>query len=170
MGLMGLGRAHPRPLFSPFSPFNLFNRVSELRNVDPYPKAYLYRRIVQAKLFIDERYAEPIDVDNICGEAAFSKFHFIRLFKKVYGRTPHTYLAGVRIERAKELLDQGMPVTDACYAVGFESPASFSRLFKRQTGSSPSAYRAGRARLAQAIAQHPLGFVPGCFAEAKGWS
>jgi AraC-like DNA-binding protein len=53
--------------------------------VNAYPKAYLYRRIVKAKLFIDAHFAEPIDVDAISNKAAFSKFHFIRLFKQVYG-------------------------------------------------------------------------------------
>lgn len=47
--------------------------------------------MVQAKLFIDFNYAESIDISNIADEACFSKFHFIRLFKKIYGRTPHQY-------------------------------------------------------------------------------
>lgn len=52
-----------------------------------YPKLYLYRRLVQAKLSIDAHYAEAIDLDNIAGEAAFSKYHFIRLFGRIYGHT-----------------------------------------------------------------------------------
>ena len=71
---------------------------------EQYPKVYLYRRIVQAKLFIDNNYAENIDLDNISDEAYFSKFHFIRLFKNIYGKTPHQYLIFVRIEKAIELL------------------------------------------------------------------
>jgi AraC-like DNA-binding protein len=134
-----------------------------------YPKAYLYRRIVQAKLFIDAHHAEPIDVDNISGEAAFSKFHFIRLFKGIYGLAPHAYLTHVRVDHAKELLDRGLPVTDACHAVGFTSPGSFSRLFRRRVGLSPSAYREARLRIGQAVRQRPLNFIPGCFADAKGW-
>ena len=71
---------------------------------EQYPKIYLYKRIVQAKLFIDNNYAEDIDLDNIADEAYFSKFHFIRLFKNIYGSTPHHYLRQVRIEHAKQLL------------------------------------------------------------------
>jgi|GEM_PF-4927552 len=44
-----------------------------------YPKYYLYQRIVHAILYIDENYAADIDLNNISDEAAFSKFHFIRL-------------------------------------------------------------------------------------------
>src|SRR5262245_2298210 len=65
-----------------------------------YPKAYLYRRVVQAKLFIDAHFSEEIDVDDISSEAAFSKFHFIRLFKSVYGLAPHAYLTTVRVQQA----------------------------------------------------------------------
>src|SRR5690242_13126822 len=91
-----------------------------------YPKMYLYRRLVQAKLFIDTHYAEPIDLDNIADEANFSKFHFIKQFKNIYHKTPHQYLISVRIGKAMELLKAGTPVSIVCYAVGFESLGSFS--------------------------------------------
>ena len=138
--------------------------------MDPYPKAYLYRRIVQAKLYIDARYAEPIDVDDISGEAAFSQFHFIRLFKSVYGLAPHAYLTRVRIDRAQDLLKKGLAVAEACHAVGFTSAASFSLLFKRATGITPSQYRARCLRRAEQQRIRPLSAVPNCFAQAKGWS
>jgi AraC-like DNA-binding protein len=79
---------------------------------ETYPKVYLYRRIVQAKLFIDTNNADTIDLDNIADEAYFSKFHFIRQFKKIYGKTPHQYLTVVRIEKAMELLRTNIPVTE----------------------------------------------------------
>ena len=55
-----------------------------------YPKLYLYRRIVQAKLFIDSHYAGDIDLEQIADEAYFSKFHFCRLFK-TYSRLSFYY-------------------------------------------------------------------------------
>ena len=51
--------------------------------MEQFPKIYLYRRVVQAKLFIDGHFDENIELDNIAEEACFSKFHFIRLFKKI---------------------------------------------------------------------------------------
>src|SRR5476651_2051889 len=98
---------------------------------DLYPKVYLYRRIVYAKLFIDTHFAEKIDLDNIADEAFFSKFHFIRIFNSVYKKTPYQYLSFVRIEKAKQLLLTEMGVAPVCYAVGFESVSSFTGLFKR---------------------------------------
>jgi len=136
---------------------------------EQYPKIYLYRRLVQAKLFIDAHYADNIDLDNIADEAYFSKFHFIRLFKNIYRRTPHQYLIFLRIEKAMELLKAGAPVSDVCYTVGFESLGSFSGLFKRMVGRTPSNYSIEQQAIKAQIAQAPLTFIPGCFAEKIGW-
>ena len=134
-----------------------------------YPRIYLYRRMVQAKLFIDSHYAEDIDLDNIAEEAYFSKFHFIRLFKKIYSKTPHQYLTGVRIEKAMQLLRTGQSVSHTCYAVGFESLGSFSGLFKRIAGITPSDYLIRQQKLKEQMISSPLDFIPGCFAERNGW-
>ena len=76
--------------------------------MDTYPRQYLYRRVVRAKLFIDAQFSSAIDLDNIADEACFSKFHFVRLFKSIYGRTPHQYLTDVRVSNAqRELLADG---------------------------------------------------------------
>ena len=136
---------------------------------EQYPRVYLYRRLVQAKLFIDDHYAEQIDLDNISDEAYFSKFHFIRLFKKIYGRTPHQYQVYLRIEKAKELLKADHAVSETCYAVGFESLGSFSGLFKRITGSTPSAFLTHQQQMKAELNRSPLSFIPGCFAARNGW-
>lgn len=137
---------------------------------EEYSKFYLYRRIVQAKLFIDTNYANPIDVGNISDEAYFSKFHFIRLFKKTYGRTPYQYLTFVRIEKAKDLLQANNGVSEVCSSVGFESLSSFSGLFKRLVGLTPSAFLELHQQLKAEIKKSPLKFVPGCFISNNGWA
>lgn len=136
---------------------------------EPYPKAYLYKRIVQAKLLMDERFMEAIDGELISGEAAFSQSHFIRLFKQVYGVAPRVYLSNLRLDRARQLLDDGSAVTEACYSVGFQSVPTFSRAFKKRVGSSPSAYRHGRAERAKHIQEEPMEHIPSCYAQWLGW-
>ena len=138
--------------------------------MEPYPKIYLYRRIVHAKLFIDGHFGGNINLDNIADEAYFSKFHFIRLFKAIYNRTPHQYLTIVRIEKAKILLKKTVPVSEVCYAVGFDSISSFTGLFKRTVGSTPSAYQLQQEERKADIAKTPLKYIPNCFAENKGWT
>jgi AraC-like DNA-binding protein len=130
-----------------------------------FSKLDLYRRIVQAKLFIDGHYAEPIDAGEIADEACYSKFHFIRTFSSIYGKTPHQYLTAVRVEKAKEMLETGASVTDVCFAVGFESLGSFTGLFKRRERITPSAYQQQRLARKAEIKQEPLRFIPGCFAD-----
>ena len=106
-----------------------------------YPKIYLYKRIVQAKLFIDEHFGESIDLENIADHAYFSKFHFIRLFKSYYGHTPYQYLTSVRIKNAKRLLTTDATISEVCFEVGFESVTYFTGLFKKMTGITPAAFR-----------------------------
>jgi len=131
---------------------------------DNIPGLYLYKRIVQSKMFIDEHFAEPINLDDIAGEAYFSRFHFIRLFKKAYHCTPHRYLVLVRIENAGKLLREGTSVRNACFDSGFESITSFTGLFRRFNLQTPAVYRECWIRRKQAQAATPLLFIPGCFA------
>ena len=137
---------------------------------DEYPKQYLYRQIVQAKLFIDKHYAAPIDLDSIAGEACFSKYHFVRLFRSIYGRSPHQYLISVRIGRALSHLENGLSVKQACFAVGFQSISSFTGLFKRRIGLTPAAFQRQRRLVLQEFEGAPLKHIPNCFAEKKGWT
>lgn len=137
---------------------------------DQYPRIYMYRRLVQAKRYIDLNFSETLDLDMVADEACFSKFHFIRLFSEVFGRTPHQYLTAVRIAHAKTLLATGLPVQDTCFTVGFESVSSFTALFKKITGDTPSLFRQQSLKRNLAIREKPLQFIPHCFAHSNGWT
>ena len=102
-----------------------------------YPHDDLTRQIRDAKLYIDKHFSENINLDKIASQALVSKFHFIRLFKKYYGRTPNQYLQEVRIGQAKKLLLQGNTIDEVCAAIGFVSKTSFISLFKKKTGITP---------------------------------
>jgi len=136
--------------------------------MEPHHKLYLYRRIVQAKLFIDRHFAEPIDLNQIADEAYFSKFHFIRLFKQAYGKTPHHYLTQVRLNQAKRLLAAGGAIAQVCFDVGFDSSTSFTALFKKHAGMTPSVYQAKELQRKVLFKQNPLQAIPNCFAETYG--
>lgn len=123
----------------------------------------LYERLVAAKVFIDENYHEPIDLDGMARRALLSRFHFHRLFLKVYKRTPHRYLTLKRIERAKDLLAENKQVGDVCNEVGFESVGSFSVLFKKEIGFAPQYYRNMAWLKKQRAKEQPHAVVPHCF-------
>jgi len=119
-----------------------------------YPHQDLVDRMVRAKRFIDEHYGSVIVLDTLAGQACMSKFHFIRLFTRYYGLTPNVYLRDVRMTHARKLLQQGIPIRHVCYAVGFDSIPSFTRLFKQRTGMTPKS-----AMLDKKVPSHPAIFV-----------
>jgi AraC-like DNA-binding protein len=82
---------------------------------EAYPKAYLYRRIVQVKLYIDAHYADPIDGEAISGEATFSKFHFIRLFKRHVGVPPSTFRSAA-LRKKEEMRSKPLTFVPGCFA------------------------------------------------------
>jgi len=126
----------------------------------------IYGRIVAAKVFIDENYHEAIDLNEISQKAYLSRFHFHRLFSKVYEKTPLQYLTAKRIEKAKTLLSENKPVTDVCNEVGFESLGSFSVLFKKEIGFAPTYYRNMAWLKKQQAKEQPKRFIPHCFIES----
>ncbi|WP_285008049.1 helix-turn-helix domain-containing protein [Pedobacter faecalis] len=111
-----------------------------------YPNQQQLDGVIGLKRFMDSNFDQDLNLDALAEAGFVSKFHLLRLFKRYYGQTPMQYLTGIRIERAKELLKSGMPVTQTCFAVGFESPASFSTLFKRRVGQTPLAYQKSNFR------------------------
>jgi len=111
-----------------------------------YSNVYLVKRVTQAKYFIDQNFDKPITLDTICKEACISKFHLIRSFKKIYGATPYQHLTFLRIKKAKELLRTELSVSTVCYHVGFDSPTSFSGLFKKITGRKPLDFQRGKTK------------------------
>ena len=97
--------------------------------------------VIAIRKFIDNNYARDLNLDLLSEMQLVSKYHLLRLFKRYYGLTPRQHLINIRIERSKEQLKKGKTVTESCYSVGFESLGSFSTLFKRKTGKTPSQYQ-----------------------------
>ena len=119
----------------------------------------VYERLCRARRFIDLCYDLPLNLDQISSQACFSRYHFLRLFRQTFAKTPHQYLVERRIEKAKELLSsKDLRVTDVCFEVGFQSLGSFSSLFHKYVGHTPVIYR--EKMRAYELAKHK---VPGCF-------
>lgn len=124
----------------------LRQEIARLPAVRYATKLELYRRLYRARDFVEASFTEDLDLQKIAAVANLSPHHCLRLFKRVFGETPHKYLTRKRLEHAKALLLEGeRSVTDICFDVGFESLGSFSLLFKKQVGMPPSAFRAAPA-------------------------
>ena len=114
--------------------------VDRITRESPLPE-YYFMHVRQSKSFMENHYAEKIGVGTIAASAFMSRFHYIRVFQQIYGMTPRQYLRDLRISKAKELLKKGHSVSEVCFAVGYESLPTFSKVFKLGTGRSPKLYR-----------------------------
>ncbi|WP_435924680.1 helix-turn-helix transcriptional regulator [Paenibacillus sp. DYY-L-2] len=97
---------------------------------------------LRTKQFIDKNYTRNISLKEIAGALYVSQHYLSHLFKKDLGDSPVNYLINRRIEEAKRLLSEtGAPVHEVAARVGYGNDKYFSMLFKKMTGTSPSAFR-----------------------------
>ena len=128
----------------------------------------IYQRIVSAKVYIDDNYQESINLEQISQKAFLSRFHFHRLFRRIYKKTPLEYITKKRIDKAKILLSENKSVSEVCNEVGFESIGTFSNLFKKEIGFPPTYYRNIAWLKKQEAKEQPKKFIPGCFIDSYG--
>ena len=100
-----------------------------------------FRRLCHARERLRDCDESAPTIEALARDLGVSPFHFSRQFEAVFGTTPHQYRMRARLDRARDLLAEGrMSVTDICMDVGFSSLGSFSALFSRTFGESPTAY------------------------------
>lgn len=118
-----------------------------------------FRRLVRARELLLGPGRDSLSVRDVARHVGLSHFHFIRQFAALYGHTPHQLRTHARLDHAKRLLTSGASVTDVCLEVGFSSLGSFSTLFRREVGVSPTGYRV----LVQVPRSYGGIVIPGCF-------
>jgi AraC-like DNA-binding protein len=106
-----------------------------------YLPEYYYVQVRQSKSFMEKYLSEKIELEKIASTAFMSRFHYIRIFKRVYGLSPRQYLKGLRLNKGKELLKLGFNISQVCFEVGYDSLPTFCNAFKKATGYSPREYQ-----------------------------
>jgi AraC family transcriptional regulator len=100
------------------------------------------RRAVRVALWLEAHAGEALHLEQVARESGVSAFHFLRLFTRVIGVTPHQYLVRSRLRHAARLLAQDTrPIADIAYEVGFGDLSNFIRTFRRAAGVSPRGFR-----------------------------
>ena len=100
------------------------------------------RRAVRVALWLEAHAGESLHLEQVARESGVSAFHFLRLFTRVIGVTPHQYLVRSRLRHAARLLAQDTrPIADIAYEVGFGDLSNFVRTFRRAAGVSPRGFR-----------------------------
>ena len=110
-----------------------------------------HTRLAAAIAYINNHIHHELDIDTLSSIACMSKPHFFRCFKAEMGMPPVVYIHRQKIRHAcKELVKPGRNISDVGYALGFSNLGYFSRVFKKLTGLSPAAYKAGKAGIVPA--------------------
>jgi len=131
----------------------------------------LLSRLCHARDLLRDWEDEPLPVIAVARASGLTHFHFIRLFKAIFGETPHQYRSRQQIKKAKHLLIlTDLSITDVCMAVGFSSLGSFSALFSRRAGMSPSEFQRRYRPTSLSERQLPATLMPGCLSLMAGIS
>ena len=94
----------------------------------------------RARLHLAERWDQPVSLAELAGVAGLSRFELIRRFRQQNGLTPHAFQRDLRIDRARAMLGDGVPVAAVAAVCGFADQSHLTRVFKRLVGVTPGAY------------------------------
>jgi AraC family transcriptional regulator len=99
-------------------------------------------RIARAVRMIHRSSHVPLTLDAIAREAGFSRYHFLRTFKRIIGITPHQYIRRARLhEAAMRLCVERRRILDIALDCGFGDISNFNRAFRAEFGLTPRAYQ-----------------------------
>ena len=88
---------------------------------------------------------QELPLSRLAAAGGLSLSQFVRAFRDATGTPPHRYLLGLRIDKARELLEQtDLPVIEVALNCGFGQPSHFATSFREATGFSPRAWRQAR--------------------------
>ena len=132
-----------------------------------YPE--LLMRLCKARELLRDLDHNEQPIPWIARQAGISRFHFIRLYAAVFGQTPHQCRIDARLDHARRLLTiTDSSVTYICFEVGFLSLGTFTSLFTKRVGVSPSIYRRRMRQLQKRRGEIPAELIPGCLCLMSG--
>ena len=124
------------------SQLQLRKRISHIQAEKASTREEVFRRLLLSLSFIHDNWQQPIQVRDIAQAGCLSTFHFMRLFKQVYLKSPHQYLLALRMSEARSMIQENhfsLPeIADQC---GYQSYDSFRKSFLKHFGQSPGRYR-----------------------------
>ena len=115
------------------------------RRLPSLPAGRETRRVVEAIRLVESDAGRPLELKEMAAVAGMSKYHFLRVFRRLTGVTPHQYLIGARLRRAAlALASSRRPVLTIALDSGFTDLSTFNKTFRAAFGLTPTQYRASR--------------------------
>jgi AraC family transcriptional regulator len=100
------------------------------------------RRVIEAIRLVESDAARPLELREMAAVAGMSKYHFLRVFRRLTGMTPHRYLISARLRRAAlALASSARPVIAVALDAGFGDLSTFNKTFRAVFGLTPTQYR-----------------------------
>ncbi|QAV17298.1 AraC family transcriptional regulator [Paenibacillus chitinolyticus] len=142
--IMVLLKVNKRDLFVFYSFLDSVGLLSK-PSADVSAKPEISPMLYQSLEYIEQNLCEnDLSLEKVASSIFVSRCHYSRMFKEYFGFGFKEYVMNKRIQKAKAMLQKGVPVTDVCYAVGYGDLTHFGRVFKRLVGINPSVYRGQR--------------------------
>ena len=113
------------------------NRAALKNNLEFLDAPTYNPKVTHLIQYINAHLSEPLDMDTLASELYISKYHMMRLFKTETSSTIGSYINQKRLLTARDLILQGVSVTDACFQSGFKDYSTFSRAYKKEFKVSP---------------------------------
>jgi AraC-like DNA-binding protein len=96
--------------------------------------------VCRARDYLREHFARKVTIDELARRAGMSRFALVRAFAREVGIPPHTYQTHLRVQQARELIAEGVALSEVSLAVGFADQSHLNRHFKRLIGVTPGLY------------------------------
>ncbi len=119
--------------------------MADQKRIAAAPAAREARRVVEAIRLVESDAARPVRLQDLAASAGMSKYHFLRVFRRLTGMTPYQYLLSARMRRAAlDLASSRRPVLAIALDSGFGDLSTFNHRFRAAFGATPTQYRASR--------------------------
>lgn len=113
----------------------LLNRVKSAKKIKDNPESIWVSKVI---FMLQHQLEEKVNIEELAADFPISYSKFRKVFKDLTGKAPNQYHLDLRLQKAKELLEEGnMSAKEIGYRTGFNSPHYFSRLYKKKFGFPP---------------------------------
>lgn len=133
----------PNPLETESLFIHTLTRIVARTGAGSYPAVAVRREreaVRKARQYILSCWSQKITLSKLSEHVGLSRYHFLRVFCSETGMPPHSFQDSIRMNHAKRLLKQGLPLQDVALATGFSDQSHFANRFKRLVGVTPGFY------------------------------